>query len=54
MDEYKEVYFDVYCESCEHCAKKDNEEPCEECLDHPINLHSHKPVNYQKATPKKK
>lgn len=58
MDKYKEVvkevYFDVWCESCEHCAKEDNEEPCDECLDHPLSIDSHKPVKWQKATPKKK
>ena len=44
---YKEVYFDQYCKTCKHKEKKDNEEPCDECLDNPINLYSHKPVNYK-------
>lgn len=43
----KEVYFDQYCKTCKHKEKKDNEEPCDECLDNPINLYSHKPVNYK-------
>lgn len=44
---YKEVYFDQYCKTCKHKEKKDNEEPCDECLDNPINVYSHKPVNYK-------
>lgn len=47
MDDYKEVYFDKYCKTCKHTKKKDTEEPCDECLDNPINLHSHKPVNWE-------
>lgn len=45
--DYKEVYFDKYCKSCKHTKKKDHEEPCDECLDTPINLNSHKPVNWE-------
>ena len=44
---YKEVYFDQYCKTCKHEGLKDNEEPCNECLDNPANLHSHKPVKYE-------
>lgn len=47
--DYKEVYFNEYCKTCEHWKVKDTENPCNECLDNPINLHSHKPVNYKKA-----
>lgn len=44
---YKEVYFDVYCSECEHEGLKDVESPCNECLENPINLHSHKPTNFK-------
>lgn len=47
MDEYKEVYFDKYCKTCKYKKKKDTEEPCDECLDNPINLNSHRPVNWE-------
>lgn len=53
-NEYKEVYFHQYCETCKHKDKKDNEEPCFECLDNPINLYSHKPVKYEQAEQKEK
>lgn len=46
-DEYKEVYFDRYCETCKHRELKDTDEPCNECLENPINLHSHKPVMWE-------
>lgn len=44
---YKEVRFDLYCESCKYKELKDTEDPCHDCLDEPINLHSHKPVKYE-------
>ena len=44
--EYKEVYFHEHCKTCKHAKKKETEEPCDECLNEPINLHSHKPVKW--------
>ena len=44
--DYKEVYFNEYCDNCEYSNKKGNEHPCDECLEEPINLHSHKPVKF--------
>ena len=46
-DIYKEVYFEEYCKNCKYWEKKENEEPCDECLENPVNLYSHKPVNYE-------
>lgn len=43
----KEVYFDKYCRNCTHESKKDFEDPCNDCLDNPSNINSHKPVNYE-------
>lgn len=51
-NEYKEVYFVYYCSTCKHRNKKDNEEPCDECLDNPMNLYSHKPVKYEEKESK--
>lgn len=48
MDEgYKEVYFHLFCPICKHSKKDNNEEPCDECLENPINLHTHKPVKWE-------
>lgn len=45
--DYKEVYFDQYCKTCKNNDKKENEDPCDTCLESPVNLHSHKPVKYE-------
>ena len=44
---FKEVYFDQYCKTCEFWNTKDVEDPCNECLGEPCNLHTHKPVKYK-------
>ncbi len=46
-NEYLEVYFDQYCKSCKYCDAKDVLDPCDECLTNPVNLYSHKPVNWK-------
>ena len=43
----KEVYFSVYCPSCKYTDLHGDEHPCDECLDHSFNEHSHKPVKYE-------
>lgn len=43
----KEVYFDQYCKTCEHSAKKEDEDPCDKCLNEPVNTYSHKPVYWK-------
>lgn len=43
----KEVYFDKYCNTCKDKNAKETKDPCNECLDHPSNVNSHKPVNYE-------
>ena len=45
--ETKEVYFGTYCKTCVHKDKKEHEEPCDYCLDNPMNSESHKPVKYE-------
>ena len=44
---YKEVHYDEYCKTCKHKEEEGYETPCEECLDIPINLYSHKPINWE-------
>lgn len=48
-DEYQEVLFGKYCKSCKHKDKLEHEEPCAECLDNPVNLHSQKPIKYEEG-----
>jgi hypothetical protein len=47
-DIYKEVYFDQYCKNCIYEKTDEKDEPCYECLNNPVNLYSHKPVNFEK------
>ena len=48
MDEgIKEVYFCKYCENCQYRYNKEDEEPCDECLNEPSNTYSHKPVYFK-------
>lgn len=46
-DYYKEVYFSDYCESCKYSNVSEKGEPCNECVEAPVNLYSHKPVKYE-------
>lgn len=45
-DHYKEVYF-TYCNTCKNKDVDQSDDPCHECLNEPVNLNSHKPVNYE-------
>ena len=47
-DSYKEVYFDQYCKTCKYEKTSEAKKPCYECLTNPVNLYSHKPVNWEK------
>lgn len=46
-DDYKIVRFEEYCKKCKYEKLKDEEDPCNECLTSPVNLYSHKPVNFE-------
>lgn len=44
---YKEVYYHEYCTECKHALLDPHAEPCNECLDNPVNLYTHKPVKFE-------
>lgn len=46
-DTYKEVYFGEYCKNCKYWEKLETDDPCDECLENPVNLYSHKPVCWE-------
>ena len=48
------VDFRKYCRTCKHRDAPETDEPCNECLEYPVNLYSRKPVNYVAADRKKK
>lgn len=44
----KLVEFEKYCKICKHEKVKDHDEPCNECLDNPVNYSgSRKPMNWE-------
>lgn len=45
----KEVYFWEYCKTCKYYQTYNDQDPCNECLSHPSNENSHKPVNWEEA-----
>lgn len=47
VSNYKEVYFDPYCSKCKHLKKTEQEEPCDECLNNPVNEYTHRPVKFE-------
>lgn len=47
IGDYKEVFFDVYCPQCKHYRKPEKLNPCDECLDTPAVVDSHKPINFE-------
>lgn len=47
MSETKEVYFDQYCKTCKYFETPEMDDPCNECLANPSNMHSHKPTNWK-------
>lgn len=52
-NELKIVVFDKYCPICKHYKRSENEDPCFECLDDPVNALSHKPVKFENGKAKK-
>lgn len=50
----KLVEFHKYCKTCKHRALEEWLDPCHDCLNHPINQNSKKPVNYDEDEKKVK
>lgn len=43
----KEVYFGDYCKTCKHEKVSEQDDPCYDCLNNPVNEDSHKPVRWE-------
>lgn len=43
----KEVYFNQYCKVCSYEKLSEDLDPCDECLNTPVNEDSHKPVYFE-------
>lgn len=47
MEEEFEVRFDLWCEKCAHYETTETGDPCNHCLDNPVNENSSVPVDYK-------
>lgn len=43
----KEVLYSKYCSSCKYWDLDEAEDPCNECLNHPSNTDSHRPIHWK-------
>ncbi len=41
------VRYDKWCDRCKHRDIPENDDPCEQCLDNPINENSEKPIYFE-------
>ena len=44
---YKIVSFEKFCPLCEYEKLEDHKDPCNECLENPVNYETHQPVNFK-------
>ena len=47
MENLKFVKFELYCRYCKHYEKREDEDPCFDCLENPVNVDSRKPVKWE-------
>lgn len=50
----KFVEFDRYCAKCRYKDKRQDADPCNECLLYPTNTNSRKPVRFEQEEEKQK
>ena len=43
----KQVYFDKFCKTCQNEKLDESKDPCNECLDNPVNANCRVPVMYK-------
>lgn len=48
-----ECMFCIYCSKCKHSQKAMTEAPCCECLEHPYNIDTDRPVYFEPKEDKK-
>ena len=49
-DGMKMVDFDEFCRDCKFYSYSEDEEPCCNCLEEPMNLYSRKPVKFKEVS----
>lgn len=45
----KIVFYDEYCSKCKYYNASEASDVCNECLNNPVNVDSHKPINYEEV-----
>lgn len=43
----KMVYYNEWCDKCKHWNVVETEDPCNDCLNTPVNADSRKPVRWE-------
>ena len=43
----KMVYFKKYCPTCKYEEVPEEDDPCNECLSYPVNVHTDRPVKWE-------
>ncbi len=46
-EQNKIVFFEKYCPNCKYEEMDENQEPCWDCLDCPVNQDTHRPVKFE-------
>ena len=46
-NDIKEVYFGLYCKTCQHYVIPADRYPCSDCINKPLNDMSRKPDKYE-------
>ena len=46
-EELREVDFETYCKTCKYEKRPEEQIPCCDCLEEPLNLFSQKPVKWE-------
>ncbi len=44
---YKMVNLHKYCPTCKYEDVPEEDDPCNECIDNPVNEHTEKPVKWE-------
>lgn len=44
-----EVWFHVYCAACKYRNLEEKMDPCNDCLAHPMNRNSRRPIRFEEV-----
>lgn len=47
LQKEKIIEFEKWCKKCVYFSKHEEDEPCCDCLEEPVNMNSHKPVMFK-------